>query len=122
MDQRTLFACLLDSMPDPVVFVDTGHVIRYMNRAAVAHHQEGTALIGRSVLDCHNERSRQTIVAITAEMLADGLQERLITDTRERRIFMRAVRDDRGALLGYFERYEPPRQAAGTPPGAAESC
>jgi hypothetical protein len=38
----------------------------------------------------------------------DGLEEELITDNEAQRIFMRAVRDGEGKLLGYFERYEQP--------------
>ncbi len=37
-----------------------------------------------------------------------GEDERLITDNEKQRIFMRAVRDPNGTLLGYYERYEPP--------------
>jgi hypothetical protein len=37
-----------------------------------------------------------------------GLAERLITDNEKHRIYMRAVRDGSGRLLGYYERYEPP--------------
>ncbi|UCC32360.1 MAG: PAS domain-containing protein, partial [Phycisphaerales bacterium] len=98
---------LLDSLKDPFVFVDTDHIIRYMNKAAIADFEEGVALIGRSVLDCHNENSQRQIIEILAAMRA-GEDERLITDNEKQRIFMRAVRDPNGTLLGYYERYEPP--------------
>ncbi|MFH1749080.1 MAG: hypothetical protein ABIG44_18775 [Planctomycetota bacterium] len=49
------------------------------------------------------------IIAILAE-LKSGLDDRLITDNEKHRIFMRAVRDADGRLLGYYERYEPPRE------------
>ena len=39
----------------------------------------------------------------------EGLEEELITDDERRRIYMRAVRDGDGKLLGYYERYEVPR-------------
>ena len=107
MVDTSLMAALLDSLKDPVVFVDTGHVIRYMNKAAIAHYDEGAELLGRSVLDCHNENSKRQIMEIFAAMRA-GLDERLITDNEKERIFMRAVRDPDGELIGYYERYEPP--------------
>lgn len=44
---------------------------------------------------------------ILAAMQA-GEDERLITDDEEHRIYMRAVRDAEGCLLGYYERHEPP--------------
>jgi hypothetical protein len=43
-----------------------------------------------------------------------GEEERLITDNEKHRIYMRAVRDTAGRLLGYYERYEPPRLATET--------
>ncbi len=103
-----LLATLLDSLKDPFVFADTGHVIRYMNQAAVAHYKEGAVLLGRSLLDCHNADSQRQIVEIVAAFQA-GEQERLITANHKHRIFMRAVRDSAGRLLGY---YEPPTAQA----------
>lgn len=96
---------LLDSLKDPFVFVDNGHVIRYMNRRAI--EDQGEELIGTSIFDCHGDSSSETIRRIHSKML-DGLEEELITDDVKHRIYMRAVRDGRGALLGYYERYEPP--------------
>jgi len=98
---------LLDSLKDPLLFCDTDHVVRYLNRTAAEHYSEGRDLLGRSVLDCHNEASCAVIHEVLAEMRA-GLDERLITDDHRFRIYMRAVRDGEGRLLGYYERYEPP--------------
>ena len=103
-------AAILDSLKDPVLVADTEHVTRYMNKAAKAYYEEGEDLIGRSLLDCHNERSQQMMVEILAEM-HQGLEERLITDNEKHRIFMRVVRDREGQVLGYYERYEPPTAA-----------
>ncbi|MBU0638525.1 MAG: PAS domain-containing protein [Planctomycetes bacterium] len=98
---------LLDSLKDPFLFADTNHIIRYMNKAALAHYEEGAALLGRSLMDCHNQDSQRQIHAILTA-LQQGEQERLITDNEKHRIFMRAVRNEAGDLLGYYERYEPP--------------
>jgi DUF438 domain-containing protein len=108
MIDAALMAAILDSLKDPVLFADTEHVTRYMNKAAIAHYEEGESLMGRSLLDCHNERSQQMMIEILAAM-HDGLDEQLITDNEEDRIFMRVVRDADGQVLGYYERYEPPR-------------
>jgi len=107
MTTPDLLACLLDSLAHPYVFCDLDNVVRYMNRPAVAHYRRGAALLGTSVLDCHGEAARARIREVLAELLA-GADERLITDDHRFRIYMRAVRDPSGALLGYFERYEPP--------------
>ncbi len=112
----SLMAAILDSLKDPILFADTEHVTRYMNKAAIAHYEEGEDLIGRSLLDCHNERSRQMMIGILAEM-REGLEERLITDNEKHRIFMRAVRGTEGQVLGYYERYESPKREEGAGEG-----
>jgi nitrogen-specific signal transduction histidine kinase len=109
MTETLLLNAILDSMKNPVLFVDTGHMIRYMNAQAKAHYQKdgGEKLLGTSIFDCHNEQSNTMIREIYAEM-KNGLDERMITDNEKSRIYMRAVRDGSGTLLGYYERYEPP--------------
>jgi len=102
----SVLAALLDSLKEPVVFADTDHIIRYMNEAGAAHYKGGRALLGTSVMDCHNARSQEVIREVLAA-LEQGEDERLITDAPERCIYMRAVRDAGGTLLGYYERYEP---------------
>jgi len=103
----TFMAAILDSLKDPLLFADTEHIIRYMNKAAIAYYSEGASLLGRLLLDCHNKESQQQIIEILAAMQA-GEEERLITDNEKHRIYMRAVRGVDGQVLGYYERYEPP--------------
>lgn len=109
MVSKMLLAAILDSLQDPILVADTGHVVRYLNKAAIEFYEGGESLIGSSLLDCHNERSQQMMIDILAAMQNEGLEEQLITDDEEHRIFMRAVRDADGQVLGYYERYEPPR-------------
>ncbi|MBN1180077.1 MAG: PAS domain-containing protein [Anaerolineae bacterium] len=111
MIDAILMAAILDSLKDPILFADTQHIVRYMNKAAVAHYSEGDldaqALIGASLFDCHNAQSGAMMVEILAAM-HKGETERLITDTPEHRVYMRVVRDPEGRVLGYYERYAPP--------------
>lgn len=109
MDDTTLMAAILDSLKDPILFADTEHITQYMNQAAIAYYEEGERLIGQSLLDCHNRQSQATMIEILAAM-HEGEDERLITDNEKYRIFMRVVRDTDGCVLGYYERYEPPRR------------
>lgn len=106
MTDANLLTAILDSLPTPILFADTGHIVRYMNRAARTHYTGGAQLLGTSLLDCHNERSQQIMVEVLAAMEA-GEEERLISEGAEERIYMRAVRAPDGQLLGYYERYEP---------------
>jgi PAS domain S-box-containing protein len=111
LDEETLNALILDSLKDPVLVADTDHRIVYMNAAAKAHYGRGEELLGTSLLDCHNERSCETILQVL-EALRRGEEERLITDNEKHRIYMRAVRDGGGRVVGYYERYEPPDRGA----------
>lgn len=101
-------AAILDSLKDPILVADTEHIIRYMNQAAIVHYEEGKDLLGCSLFDCHNERSCRMMVEILAAMQQEGVEEELITDDEKHRIYMRAIRDPDGRVLGYYERYEPP--------------
>jgi nitrogen-specific signal transduction histidine kinase len=104
IDASTMKA-LLDSLTDPLLFTDTEHVIRYMNKAAAKHYSDGERLLGTSLLDCHIDSSRRVIVEVLAKFHA-GCEERLISENEEKRSFMRAVRHADGAVIGYYERYE----------------
>jgi PAS domain-containing protein len=112
MVDKSFLAALLDSLKDPILVADCEHMTFYMNKAAVAYYEGGESLIGQSLLDCHNEQSQAMMVEILAEMQA-GLDERLYADNEKHRVSMVAVRDAGGQLLGYYERYEPPRNKSG---------
>ncbi len=107
MNHNVLLA-ILDSMPDPVVFVDTGHIIRYLNKAAAAQYQkpDHPDLLGRSIFDCHNKQSRQIILDIFKSFM-DGADERFLSINKSnQKVYMRAVRNNAGEVIGYYERYE----------------
>jgi DUF438 domain-containing protein len=107
-DSRTLRA-LLDSIADPIVFVDNDHVIRYLNLAAARRYaaRGHGDLLGKPLADCHKRESMEKIGRIHAQLL-DGLDEVFeAVNSRNQRVFVRAVRDGDGRLLGYYERFEP---------------
>lgn len=100
-----LFENILDCFKNEIVFADTNHIIRYMNKVAINRYPEGSALIGTSLLDCHNEKSVEMILDIF-EKMKNGLDEELITDNEKYRVYMRAVRNNKEELIGYYERFE----------------
>ena len=106
--EKSFYQSLLNSIKDPILVADINHIVQYINKAAIAHYSEGDKLLKTNLLKCHNEVSQKIMIDILAEM-QNGLEEKLITDNEKYRIFMRAVRDNRGNLIGYFERYEPPQ-------------
>jgi DUF438 domain-containing protein len=111
IDAKTMSA-ILDSLHEPVLFVGLDHVILYANKAALDKYAKWGDIVGRSLLDCHNERSREVIREVLAAF-EQGENERLISENETRRVYMTAVRDEAGALIGYSERCEPVTQTNG---------
>lgn len=110
MDPET-FQAILETLNGPVVFADNGHIIHYLNRAARIRYYErrGYAdLIGKSLLDCHNPASRDSIRAIHARFLAGEEEIPLPVNKAGEHITVIAVRGRDGRLLGYYERFENP--------------
>lgn len=111
MPTDELLRSFIDSLKHPFVFADTEHIIRYMNKVALERYKGKPAEVGRSIFDCHNQNSKRIILEVF-ERLKQGEDERIITDNESNRIFMRAVRDKQGNLIGYYERFEAPDQSA----------
>ncbi len=109
MEEIKIAKLLLEAIPYPVVFADTSHTIRYMNRRAAFEYESTRGhrnLLGSSLLDCHNEQSRQKIREILTRFEQHGGEEFLTVTNRNQRAYVTPVRDDDGTLVGYFERYE----------------
>jgi nitrogen-specific signal transduction histidine kinase len=109
MEESKITKLLLEAIPYPVVFADTSHTIRYMNRRARFEYEEMRGhqnLLGSSLLDCHNEQSRQKIREIVARFEKHGTEQLLTVTSRNQRVYMTPVHDENGCLVGYFERYE----------------
>ncbi|MBI9086862.1 MAG: PAS domain-containing protein [Desulfobacterales bacterium] len=103
------YEAILDSIPHRLVFVDSTHVIRYLNRAAKAwfYTKRGfSELVGQSLFACHKPESRDTILALY-ERLRQGEEAVFVKVTPEKeKASMIAVRDPDGNLIGYWERFE----------------
>ncbi len=108
MDERTL-RFILDALPFPIVFVDTTHTIRLMNKRARYHYYEERGykdLIGKSIFDCHKESSKQRILDIVDKLKNHGREVFLAVTGKNERLYVTPVRDENGELIGYFERFE----------------
>jgi DUF438 domain-containing protein len=108
MDETTL-RLILDALPFPIVFVDTSHTIRLMNKRAKFHYYEERGyrdLIGKSVFECHNETSKERILKIVEQLKNHGREVFLAVTGKNDRLYVTPVRDDAGELIGYFERLE----------------
>ena len=99
---------LAESIASPLMFVDNEHIVRYMNAEAAKHYRGGYALMGSSIFNCHSSKANERILEVYQQMQA-GLDECEIINNAKHVVFMRAVRSPDGRLMGYYERYEPPR-------------
>jgi hypothetical protein len=100
---------ILDSINHPLVFVDTGHIIRHLNRPAEKKYYEQRGLsdlVGKSIFDCHAPTSRTKIVELHARLQAGEDEIFMDVNDQNERITMIAVRDRKRNLLGYYERFE----------------
>ena len=61
-----LFKSVLEAEREAVVLCDLEHTIVYMNPAAKERYAQrgGDALVGKSLLDCHNEKSPAFIACL----------------------------------------------------------
>ena len=105
MDNSDICPAVLDSLLTPVVFVDSQHYIRYLNSAGKKQYSKYGNILGKSIFDCHNPGSTQKIKDLYLQLLS-GAEEVIYSEKENVRIYMRAVRDGSGNLLGYYERYE----------------
>ena len=106
-----LYKSVLEADREAVVLCDLDHTIVYMNPAAKERYDSrgGAALVGRSLLDCHNAKSRETILRVVGWFRASPAHNLVYTfyNPKENKdVYMVALRDDEGALIGYYEKHE----------------
>ena len=105
------FKSILQQDTSAVVICDLEHKILYMNPAACERYSRygGEALLGRNLLDCHNKQSQEMINRVLEWFRADPAHNRVHTFFKEKEnkdVYMVALRDDGGTLIGYYEKHE----------------
>ena len=90
--------------------MDLNHTIVYMNPAAVRNYAKhgGAALIGRSLLHCHNASSNSRIQEVVDWFAASPEHNIIYTYHNEKQnkdVYMVALRDADGTLIGYYEKH-----------------
>ncbi len=109
MNQDT-YQAILDSVKNPIVFVDNDHIIRYLNRSAKVRYYEKRGysdLIGKSLFDCHNSTSADQITEAHERLQKGEKEVYLEPDKNQEKVtVIVGVRDVSGILLGYYARSE----------------
>lgn len=94
-----------------VVVCSPEHEIIYMNPAAAERYAKrgGAALVGKNLLDCHGGPSRvmiQKVVDWFQENSAHNLIYTSYNEKENKDVYMVALRDGDGNLIGYYEKHE----------------
>ncbi|MCB6615300.1 PAS domain-containing protein [Ruminococcus sp. 210702-SL.1.03] len=105
------FKSVIDADEAPVVICDLSHTVVYMNPTAVKRYEKrgGAALIGRSLMGCHNADSNSKIERVIAWFKKDPANNKVYTFRNEKEnkdVYMIALRNDGGELIGYYEKHE----------------
>lgn len=111
MELTAFFKSAMEQDTAAVVICDLAHRILYMNPAAITnyHRYGGERLVGKSLLDCHNEQSVAWIERIVAWFAASEEHNRVHTGFHQKQqkdVYMVALRDADGTLIGYYEKHE----------------
>lgn len=111
MEISAFFKGIIDSDIAPVVVCDVNHTIVYMNPSAAERYANsgGYQLVGQSILDCHNDDSNSKIVRVVEWFSQSRDNNRIFTfhNPKENKdVYMIAIRDENGALIGYYEKHE----------------
>ena len=107
MELSKFFKSVLEQDTAPVVICDLEHTVVYMNPASIARYH--TDLTGKSLKACHNADSNAKIdrvVAWFAESKDNNIVYTSRNDKENKDVYMVALRDDDGTLIGYYENHE----------------
>lgn len=111
MELNACFKSIIEQDREHVVICDLNHTILYMNPSAIRDYAKygGASLLGRSLMNCHNPQSVAAIQKVVDWFAADKSHNLIFTHydaKHDRDVYMVALRDDDGTLIGYYEKHE----------------
>ena len=102
-----LLKSVLDQDLAPVVVCDIDDIIVYMNPSAIERYHKD--LTGKSIKDCHPPKANEMIDKVVAwfkESKDNNIIYTYRNDEENKDVYMVALRDDDGTLIGYYEKHE----------------
>lgn len=102
-----LFKSIIDRDTAPIVVCDMESVIVYMNPTAIKHYHKD--LTGSNLKFCHNAESNKKIDDVLTwfhESKNNNIIYIYHNDKENGDVYMVALRDDKGKLIGYYEKHE----------------
>lgn len=111
MELSDFFKSIIDQDLCSVVICNLEHEIIYMNPVAAERYGKrgGAGLVGQSIFGCHNGRSEELIRKVVAWFQESKEHNRIYTFRNEKEnkdVYMIALRDEAGKLIGYYEKHE----------------
>ena len=100
------FKSIIDQDSAPIVICDLDSVIVYMNPASVKAYRAD--LTGRNLALCHSSESNEKIRRVLAWFQASPEHNCVFTsrgDRENKDIYMVALRNGQGQLIGYYEKH-----------------
>ncbi|MGN0106967.1 MAG: fatty acid/phospholipid synthesis protein PlsX [Hominilimicola sp.] len=102
-----LFKSIIDQDNAAVVVCNMSSIIVYMNPSAVKRYHGN--LTGKSLKDCHNAKSNEMIEKVLVwfgESKDNNIIYTYHNEKENKDVYMVALRDDEGNLIGYYEKHE----------------
>lgn len=106
----SFYRSIIDQDRSAVVICNLKHEIIYMNPSAIESYEKssGDKLIGKSILECHNEKSVEKIQEVVEWFSADESHNMVYPfydEKQKKDVYMVALRE-KGKLIGYYEKHE----------------
>ena len=101
------YKSIIDQDRAPVVICNLEATVLYMNPAAISRYHGD--LTGKSLKHCHNAESNRKIDRVLDWFSADKAHSIVYTsrnDKENKDVYMVALRDENGKLIGYYEKHE----------------
>ena len=102
-----LFKSILEQDRAPIVVCDMNSTVLYMNPAAIARYHGD--LTGRDLKRCHPAEANEKIDRVLAwfeKSPAHNIVYTYRNDEENKDVYMVALRDAEGRLIGYYEKHE----------------
>lgn len=102
-----LFKSILEQDTAPIVVCDMEDKIVYMNPSAIEHYHKN--LTGSSIKDCHPSKANEMIDKVVCwfkESKHHNIMYTYYNEHENKDVYMVALRDDDGSLIGYYEKHE----------------